>query len=106
MILGQLRIGARQTKNAPLCAAWLGEMTTLGSISRSLTIDGINGMWVSELMEHIMYMERMELKWNKVDGPVGIDEMEKIKLMALMKLIKLLEIVEPMKLMEKRMVVI
>ena len=24
-----------------------------------------------------MFMERMESKWNKVDGPVGIDEMEK-----------------------------
>ena len=47
-----------------------------------------------------LFMERMESKWNKVDGPVGIDEMEKIKLMALMKLIKLLELEEPMKLME------
>ena len=24
-----------------------------------------------------LFMERMESKWNKVDGPVGIDEMEK-----------------------------
>ena len=47
-----------------------------------------------------MFMERMESKWNKFDGPVGIDEMEKIKLMALMKMIKLLELEEPMKLME------
>ena len=40
----------------PVCAAWLGEMTTLGPILRSWTIDGINGIKWADGVYRVVFL--------------------------------------------------
>ena len=68
------------------CAAWLGEMTTLWSMSRSWTIDGINGIKWADGVYNVYRKDWIEMKqswwtcwnwWNGKNQINGIDEIDK-----------------------------
>ena len=70
----------------PVCAAWLGEMTTLRSITCSWTIDGINGIKWADGVYNVYGKDWIEMKqswwtcwnwWNGKNQINGIDKIDK-----------------------------